>query len=187
MTTNFPTGLDELSQKRIKDLLNYVHHLGALNQRPVFNVEDYNQAVISEHHTKGKVGVQHNIIDNEGEPIWLRIDRLIRNPPPPPNPLIENWIIVKNDPDSLVLVQDKIIKTMSRTEADKLLRTSTISESDISDNLTDNKFKDVILTLTSQPEIKTSIESYINEQWALWSSEEKPFKVMMLYSRFNKS
>jgi len=59
MTTHFPTGLDERSQKRIKDLLNYVHHLGALNQRPVFKVEDYNQAVISEHHTKGKVGVQH--------------------------------------------------------------------------------------------------------------------------------
>ncbi|MDD1627598.1 MAG: AAA family ATPase, partial [Methylococcaceae bacterium] len=174
MTTNFPAGLDDLSQKRIKDLLNYVHHLGALNQRPVFKVEDYQQVRISEHHTKGKVGVQHNIIDNEGEPIWLRIERLIRNPPPPPNQLIEAWITVRNDPDSPVIVQDKIIKTMWRKEAEDLLGLSSISESDISDNLTDIKFRDVILTLNNQPEIKASIDSYINEQWALWSSEEKP-------------
>ena len=93
MTPNVPTGLDEISQKRIKDLLNYVHHLGALNQRPVFKVDDYQQVMVSEHHTKGKVGVQHNSVDNEGEPIWLRIERLIRNPPPPPNPLIEAWIV----------------------------------------------------------------------------------------------
>ena len=174
MTTNLPTGLDDLSQKRIKDLLNYVHHLGSLNQRPFFKVEDYKQVMISEHHTKGKVGVQHNIIDNEGEPIWLRIDRLIRNPPPPPNQLIEAWITVKNDPDSPVIVQDKIIKTMWRKEAEDLLGASSVSESDISDNLTDIKFKDVIFTLNNQPEIKASIDSYINEQWALWSSEEKP-------------
>jgi hypothetical protein len=174
MTTNLPTGLDELSQKRIKDLLNYVHHLGSLNQRPFFKVEDYKQVMISEHHAKGKVGVQHNIIDNEGEPIWLRIDRLIRNPPPPPNQLIEAWITVKNDPDSTVIVQDKIIKTMWRKEAEDLLGASSVSESDISDNLTDIKFKDVIFTLNNQPEIMASIDSYINEQWALWSSEEKP-------------
>jgi hypothetical protein len=174
MTTHLPTGLDELSQKRIKELLNYVHHLGSLNQRPFFKVEDYNQVMISEHHAKGKVGVQHNIIDNEGEPIWLRIDRLIRNPPPPPNQLIEAWITVKNDPDSPVIVQDKIIKTMWRKEAEDLLGASSVSESDISDNLTDIKFKDVIFTLNNQPEIKASIDSYINEQWALWSSEEKP-------------
>jgi very-short-patch-repair endonuclease len=174
MTTNFPTGLDELSQKRIRDLLNYVHHLGALNQRPAFKVEDYQQAMISEHHTKGRVGIQHNIIDNEGEPIWLRIERLIRNPPPPPNQLIEAWILVKNDPECPMIVQDKIIKPMGRKEAEDLLGSSSISESDISDNLNDINFKDVILTLNNQPEIKASIESYLNEQWALWSSEEKP-------------
>ncbi|HEY5141794.1 MAG TPA: hypothetical protein VIJ25_21125, partial [Methylococcales bacterium] len=174
MTTNLPTGLDELSQKRIKDLLNYVHHLGALNQRPVFKVEDYQQVMISEHLTKGKLGVQHNIIDNEGEPIWLRIERLIRNPPPPPNQLIETWVTVKNDPECPVIVQDKIIKTMLEKEADDLLESSFITESDISDNLSDIKFKDVILSLDNQPEIRASIESYINEQWALWSSEEKP-------------
>ncbi len=174
MTPNVPTGLDEISQKRITDLLNYVHHLGALNQRPVFKVEDYQQVVISEHHTKGKAGVQHNSVDNEGEPIWLRIERLIRNPPPPPNPLIEAWISVRNDPDNPVIVQDKIMKTMWRKEAEDLLSSSSISESDISDNLNDVKFKDVVLTLDNHPEIKASIDSYINEQWALWSSEETP-------------
>jgi very-short-patch-repair endonuclease len=174
MTTNPQNGLDEHFQKRIKDLLNYVHHLGKLNQRPVFKVEDYQQAMISEHHAKGKVGVQHNIIDNEGEPIWLRIDRLIRNPPPPPNQLIADWIIVKNDPDCPVLVQDKIIKTMSPNEAEILLGSSSISESDIIDNLADVRFKDVVLTLNNRTEIKASIDSYINGQWALWSSEEKP-------------
>jgi Cdc6-like AAA superfamily ATPase len=174
MTTKFKTGLDELSQKRIKDLLNYVHHLGALSQRPVFKVEDYQQVMISEHQTEGKVGVLHNIIDNEGEPLWLRIDRLIRNPPPPPNQSIEDWIIVKNDPDSTVIVQEKIVKTMWRKEAEDLLGSSSITESDISDNLTDINFKDVIFTLENQPGIKTSIDSYVNEQWALWSSEEKP-------------
>jgi len=174
ITNNVKTGLDGLSQKRLKDLLNYVHYLGTLTQRPVFKVEDYKQVMISEHQTKSKVGVQHNIIDNEGEPIWLRIDRLIRNPPPPPNHLIEDWIIVKNDPDSPVIVQDKIMKTMWRKEAEDLLSSSSISESDISDNLTDIKFKDVILSLNNQPEIKASIDGYINEQWALWSTEEKP-------------
>lgn len=119
---------------------------------------------------KGKVGIQHNIIDNEGEPIWLRIDRLIRNPPPPPNQLIADWIIVKNDPDSPVLVQDKIIKTMSPNEAENLLGSSSISESDIIDNLADVR----VLTLNNRTEIKASIDSYINGQWALWSSEEKP-------------
>jgi len=174
MTSNFTTGLDEPTQKRIKDLLNYVHHLGTLNQRPVFKVEDYKQALISEHHTKGKVGVQHNIFDKDGEPIWLRIERLKRNPPPSPNPLIENWIIVKNDPECAVLVQEKIVMTMSPKEAEGLLSSATVGDNDISDNLTDNTLKDVILSLQNHPEIQGSIDRYVTDQWALWASEEKP-------------
>ena len=44
---------------RLEDLLKYAYHLGELDKKPTFKVEDYKQFHIFEHQLKGKIGVQH--------------------------------------------------------------------------------------------------------------------------------
>ncbi len=55
---------------RLNELLDYVRCVGKLNQKPVFRVEDYKQLHIWEHALKGKIGIHHNIVDNDGVSIW---------------------------------------------------------------------------------------------------------------------
>jgi len=68
---------------RLGGLLDYVHHVGRLNQKPVFKIDDYKHLNIWEHELKGKIGIQHNIVDEDGVSILLRIERLKRFSPPP--------------------------------------------------------------------------------------------------------
>ena len=79
----------------INDLLEYVHYLGQLNQKPMFRIDEYKQLSIWEHQFKGRIGIQHNLTDSEGIPIWLRIERLKRNQPPEIPKSIQEWVTPK--------------------------------------------------------------------------------------------
>ncbi len=54
--------LDSITTDRLCELLDYVHHVGRLNQKPVFKIEDYKHLNIWGHELKGKIGIQHNAL-----------------------------------------------------------------------------------------------------------------------------
>lgn len=162
---------------RLDELLDYVHHVGKLNQKPIFRIEEYKQLNIWEHELKGKIGIQHNIVDDDGVSIWLRIERLKRLAPPQIPEQIQEWIAVGNDPESNPQIKEKLIKTLPEQEAKKLVEEGVVSDSDVTDPLkeqsTEIKLKDVIFRLEKNPQAKVDIDNYLNKHWLPWSEEEK--------------
>jgi hypothetical protein len=75
--------MDSRTINRLDELLYYVHHLGKLNQKPTFRIEEYKQLSIWEHELKGRIEIQHNVVDDDGASVWLRIERLKRLALPP--------------------------------------------------------------------------------------------------------
>ncbi len=162
----------------INDLLEYVHYLGQLNQKPMFRIDEYKQLSIWEHQFKGRIGIQHNLTDSEGIPIWLRIERLTRNQPPEIPKSIQEWVTVSNDPGYSPQVLDKLIKTVPKDEAKIFLENGVVKEKDIHSSIKSQdsniEFKDVIFRLNNNTELKTEVDNYLNNQWVLWAEEEKP-------------
>lgn len=152
--------------------------LGGLNQKSIFRIEEYKQLNIWEHELKGKIGIQHNIIDDDGVSIWLKIERLKRLAPPPIPEQIQEWVAVGNDPESSPQIKEKLIKTLPDQEAKKLVEEGIVAESDVTnplkEEITEIKLKDVIFRLENDPQAKVDIDNYLNEHWLLWSEEEKP-------------
>lgn len=166
------------TKKRLEGLLDYVHHVGLLNQKPVFTISEYKQLNYSEHELKGKIGVHHDLIDEEGGSIWLKIERLQRiGPPAVPEKLVD-WVTISNDPEVSPEVKDKIIRTLPESQALEYLKSGKVDEEDVRDPLKqygdDVKRKDVIFRLEKEPELKQKVERYIQDRWFLWSEEEKP-------------
>ena len=53
---------------------------------------------ILEHELQNRVGIQHDVTDNDGA-IWLRIEQLPRLDPPVPDKDIAAWLTVSRDPN----------------------------------------------------------------------------------------
>ncbi len=175
--------------ERLNGLFDYVRHVGTLNQRPIFRIEEYKQLNIWEHELKGRIGIQHNIVDDDGTTIWLRIDRLKRTGPPLIPKQIQDWITVGNDPESKPSVTEKLIKSLSEQEAKELVNEGIVAESDVTsplkEQITGIKKKDVIFRLQNNPQVKADIDSYLNNQWLPWSEEEKPRRqTIKIYDSF---
>lgn len=172
------TNTDKEIAGRLSELLEYVHHVGRLNEKPVFTIDEYGQLRLWEHQLKGKIGIQHNVTDKDGVAIWLRIERLKRIAPPPIPEEVSEWITVGQDPEMNPQVKDKLIKTLLENETIPLIEKGIVNEEDVHDplNLTqpDIKLKDVIFRLENITEVKEKIDAYLNEQWFPWSEEEKP-------------
>ncbi len=170
--------MDTKTTNRLSELLEYVHHVGSLNQKPVFRIDEYSHLNLWEHHLKGKIGIQHNITDLDGIPIWLRIERLKRIVPPSIPEQIQEWVAVGNDPKSYPQIKNKLIKTLPAKESEKLIEEGIVSKSDVTTPLKDQnaelKLKDVIFILENNHKVKNDIDNYLNEQWLPWSEEEKP-------------
>ncbi|MEC4678562.1 MAG: hypothetical protein VST69_07405, partial [Nitrospirota bacterium] len=129
MSENTET-MDSKTIDRLDELLGYVHHVGRLNQKPVFRIEEYKQLNIWEHELKGKIGIQHNLAD-DGVSIWLRIERLKRLAPPAIPEQIQEWIAVGNDPESNPQIKEKLIKTLPEQKAQKLVDEGVVSKNDV--------------------------------------------------------
>ncbi len=162
---------------RLDGLLDYVRHVGRFNQKPIFRIEEYKQLNIWEHELKGKIGIQHNITDNDGVSIWLRVERLKRFSPPLIPEQIQEWVTISNDPQSSPQVKEKLIKTLPEQEAKKLIDEGVVAERDVTnplkEQITGIKLKDVIFRLENNTQVKIDIDLYLNEQWLPWSEEEK--------------
>lgn len=163
---------------RLEDLLKYAYHLGDLAKKPTFKIEDYKQFHIFEHQLKGKIGVQHNVFMQDGTSIWLRIERLKRIAPPVIPENLSEWVEIANNPDTFPVVKETIIKTLPELEAVACVTQGSVDKKDVSDALKNSdpnlKLKDVIFRLENNPKLKQGIDQYLNEQWLIWSEEEKP-------------
>src|SRR5712692_11586823 len=96
-TPNSNTNITQVAP-RLVDLLEYVEHMVRLSERPVFSIRDHKNLLYFEHELQGRIGIYHDLQDENG-PIWLKIDRLRRTDPPVVPEEIKSWITVSRDPN----------------------------------------------------------------------------------------
>ncbi len=172
------TSNEKETSDRLRELLEYIHYLGRFNEKPIFSVVEYGHLFFWEHQLKGRIGIQHNITDNEVGAIWLQIERLKRIAPPTVPGELKGWLTVSNDPEVNPQVKGMLIRTLPEKEAEQLIKKGVIKEEDVQESPKqvheDIKLKDVFFRLENIPEIKEKIDTYTNEQWFPWSEEEKP-------------
>jgi len=146
--------MDSKTIDRLDKLLDYVHHVGKLNQKPIFRIEEYKQLNIWEHELKGKIGIQHNITGDDGISIWLRIERLKRLAPPPMPEQIQEWVAVGNDPESSPQIKEKLI---GRLRKESTVFTGVEDRRNVENDIVRSR-----LNLSISPE--EAIEKYIKRQ-----------------------
>lgn len=176
--------------ERLNDLLEYVRKIGELNQKTIFRLEEYKKPLILENTLKNKIGIHFNLLDNEnGEPIWLKIDRLKRADPPLIDEELKQWIVISKDPNQFPKIQTKIIKTITELEIDRFLKEKIIIEDDIreciKENNSDLDLKDVFFRLENQPELEKKVNDYVQNEWYKWQQKELPIReTIKIYEQF---
>ena len=174
----------------LNNLLEYVRKIGELKQKTIFRLEEHKKPLIPEHTLKNKKGISFNLINNENnEPIWLKIDRLKRTDPPVIDDELKQWILITKDPNQSPKIQTKIIKTITKIEAQELLAQKIIIKDDIKDSIkegnTDLNLKNVFFRLENQPDIEKKVNDYIQNRWYQWQQKELPIReTIKIYEQF---
>ncbi len=164
------------NHEKLVDLIDYVRQMVELGQRPVFSVQDYKQLLYHEVELKNRIGIHHDLSDEDG-PIWLKIDRLKRIDPPDVPEAIREWTTVSRDPFQTPKVTETRTDTLDAREADRLVEEGILDAADVQPALKPKpgrKQADVIYRLDRLPSIQRAIDQYLREPWTEWSESEKP-------------
>jgi len=177
------------AKRRLKELLEYVYRLGQMNQEPVFSIAEHGQFYVAQSQLSGCKGVHLNGVDDDGMPIWLKIERLKRTPHPEVPGDIAEWLSVSQDPEQAVKVKDSLIKTLPEQESAKLIQSGVVAEQDVQSSFQETQrkliLKDVRLRLDALPEVRASIDEFINSTWHAWAKKERQKrKTIKLYDAF---
>jgi len=181
--------LGNSAKRRLKELLEYVYRLGQMNQEPVFSIDEYGQFHVKQSQLMDCTGVHLDSTDNEGMPVWLKIERLKRTPHPEVPSEIQEWINVSHDPDQSVTIKDSLLKTLPEQESIKLVQSGLVAAQDVQRSLHETQrqliLKDVHLRLDSLPDLRVKIDEFINTTWHAWAKKERPKrKTIKLYDAF---
>jgi len=170
---------------RLIGLLDYVEELARLPERAILSVRNYRTLLFHEQQLRGKVGIHHDVADEDGA-IWLRIDRLQRQKPPLPDEAIRPWMSVGNDPAKAPEVRDAIIMTMTRNEAKDLVEQGLVEVDDVMESPKGElELVDVRLLLDRLPNVSSSIQEYLASSWTQWSAAEIPRReTIAIYDKF---
>jgi very-short-patch-repair endonuclease len=172
--------MNETTAERLTELLDYVEQVIKLDERPTFRLADYRLPsgqtfAFHEHQFHALPGITHNLTDDDGA-IWLSIERLKRNDPPPPPDSLTAWIELSPDPDKAPVTREYVLITVSKVECDSFIASGQARAEDCVESFakTVKGQFDVRLRLEDRPEIAKEVESYISQSWLPWSVAERP-------------
>ena len=164
------------------DLVEYVEHMARLSEKAVFALGEYRQLIYHEADLKGRVGVRHDLSDEDG-PIWLSIDRLKRIAPPIVPEDIEPWITVAADPITEPIIETVRTETIPRVRAEQLIEEGVLYEEDAQPAMGPDRFGDegeqtglcdVIFRLQNLSDVDYAVRAYVEGPWREWAEAEKP-------------
>src|SRR5919197_4409369 len=185
-TSNTAQDISVLS--RLSALLEYVEHTARLTEKTIFSIREHKNLCYFEHQLQGRIGVQHDTMDDAGA-IWLKIDRLQRTDPPEVPEALRPWLVVGRDPERHPEVHHIRMETMSEREGAALVAQGVVAEDDIVTALrqppSGPRMVDVTLRLERFTELCNAVEDYIQGLWKTWSDAEKPRReTIEIYERF---
>lgn len=170
--------MNNIYNSRLLELIEYARQTALMSDTPKLQTEDYKIFIEYERSIRDLPGVQLNqsSADSEDE-IWLSVARLREIPAPAiQSKLLESWIEVSNDPDSIPRLKTSTARQTLEKAGVKL-----ISE-------TAEPVKPTSLIALENFQLKDRVESefkdYINQSWKPWSESEKPRrKTITLYGK----
>jgi len=176
--------------QQLNSLLEYVKKIGELHQKIIFKIEDYKKVFIYEDTLQDIKGLHFNTTNNDnGEPIWLKIDRLKRTDPPIIDEDLKDWIVISKDPNNQPIINSILIKTLTQKEKLSELEKGFLLKEDVKEPLKNDTSSinlfDVIYKIENLPHIKQRLDDYIQDKWYKWQLREIPFrKSIEIYEQF---
>lgn len=165
-------------QRRLNELLTYVSHLAKRGVKPVFSTQHYKQLHYAEHELKGHAGIVFDVESDDGQTVWLEVQRLKRFSPPSLPEACLPWVTVNNDPLTVPVVHERRSAILDAVEVEELLAEGQLSLAHISkpEDADDQAqgLSHVTLLLENFPALKVDVERYIEKQWQAWSKAEAP-------------
>jgi very-short-patch-repair endonuclease len=180
---------------RMRGMLEYIEQFIKLDENVARKLEqhrlpDGTHFVLHQHELYGLPGLHLDLFDDDG-PIWMRMERLLRSRPPEPSQDIADWLTISNDPDRPCEIKDTFRLRVSAAEKSTLLQAGTIFEDEFEPSLKDEPsedgtpgFFDIAMRLAKRPELRTAIDTYSTDLWAVWAETERPRrKSIAVYQR----
>lgn len=174
------------AQTGVGQLLDYVRTLIELGDRAVWSLASYKNVVLQEEDLRNRIGIRHDLADEDG-PIYIKIDRLKRIDPPAPPSEAKDWLTISKDPYKEPVVQSIRIAAMPASEAERLVARGAVAETDVTTSLkpkSGEELRDVVLRIDSFAEAKAAIDTYVNRTWSQWAEAERPRReTIAIYDR----
>ena len=172
------------TQQNITNLLRYAEEILKISERTISDLAKDAVLAVYEQDVVGLAGVTVN----SGDGIWVRFARLHEIPPPPTNPMFDDWI--KKPTASRIferpeLIDDRLIK-ISIESASDLAEAGLLAMDDVVRPLGDESpdHIDVLLQLLNLPEFVAAFRSYVEGPWSDWVTSEQPRRrTITMYNR----
>lgn len=174
-------------KEKLLGLLEYTHRLAQFTQKANFTTKAYKTLLYTEQQLHNRVGIHHNVSEEDGI-AWLKIERLQRREPPTPGEDIAAWIDLSSDPHKQPVIHDSILSRISESEAKQLIEAGTLKSDDVLgplESASETEDVDVRLVLKNHPDIKRLIDGYLAGPWQTWKSAEIPkLQTIAIYEKF---
>lgn len=164
------------TKQGVVHLIEYVHRLIELADKPVWSLANYNNIILHEDGLRSRIGIRHDLADADGQ-IYLKIDRLRRIDPPEPPSEARDWLTVGRDPFKEPIVQSLRTAVMTAAETERLIAEGAVDATDVTKTLKPKPgedLRDVVLRLDRFPDTKAKVEHYVGHAWAEWAQTERP-------------
>ncbi len=163
-----------VTQQNLTNLLRYAEEILKISERVIADLAKDSFLTIQEQDVLGLEGVTVNPDDGS----WVRFARLREIPPPPADPMFEDWITKPTASrifDKPRLADSRLVK-VSVDVASDLVEAGLADMEDVMvplDEASPDQV-DVLLRLGKLTEFAAVFTSYVDGQWSTWATTEQP-------------
>ena len=177
--------MSDSTQKRLKQLLDYIQHMVRLPERATLSLREYGRFVYLQENLEKRAGIEFDTNDSRG-PIWLRIQRLQKTPAPEPKENLKPWVSRYKNPFREPVLEDSRVEQMTKKEARALVKEAKIAPEDMSATQKPGEDQvEVTFRRTKNPSIRRSFKAYLDNHWLPWAESERPVReTIKLYHDF---
>jgi hypothetical protein len=136
-------------QERLVAILRYLEDWDKLARIPVTSVRDYGLGFAAFQKEVQEISdIKLNLVDADGEPVWMEVPRLAKKTPPAPGESLHKWVMLTDDP------------FLEPRHLDSIILPATDSEEEGK-------------TIFFDDELQASFNEYLQSRWRPWSESEK--------------
>ncbi len=152
------------------ETLEYVKRLIELGQTPVFQLSEHRNFCVLEGEAQGLPGIRFFRESSDGAPVWMEIERLHASEPPALPEALSEWVDVSRDAAQTPELKEWRVVTLPVAESKALVAKGRELVGGVSE---EGKIG-VRLSSQDDPELRATLERYLEEEWYPWAVVERP-------------